>query len=395
MKTRSLRVVAGAVAVGVSVLGGAFPAHAQVAPPNVGVGGGDVIEVGPGGGPTAAITIFADCVVRSGVNTVVWFGFTNSFGFRRHLDVGVDNAVAVGGVAQANAGQVTQFLAGETRRAFAVRFGPRTNATWTINSPTYDPATGSPAAGTIAQTATSAGAPPCGAGAPTVSATAQITQFVRQSGDGEYYPVVKPTVRSLFDRRDASGKLVDAYVGYSLDNVRSVCSAGGTPLPPAILWGFGGPTNRNDGFFLARLTTTAGYRPAWGVVRTDADANYSFARTYIGVRQVKDPQLVTDFSGGDPAAAAILPTPKGLSSEKVIADVFGRCLTNGRVVTSQNPVWVDSGGYPFYLFTTTDEAAQSTRAAVFCRPAGTNPPGPLLGCDVPLGGPGPGGRTFR
>jgi hypothetical protein len=391
---RIIRVVAGALAVSGAVIGAGLPAQAQVAPPvGVGDGGGGVIDGGPGGTTAPMIEVFADCAMRNGKGMTVWFGYRNNFDFRRHIDLGADNNVTVGGAAQPNAGQVTQFLVGETRRAFAVNYLARSSATWSITSPVFDTATGNPTDDTVSRAASSDGAPACGPGVVPVSATAQITNFVRQGDNPEYYPLAKPVVKPLYDRRDASGKLIDAYVSFSVEGVRSVCSGGGQPLPPLVLWGFGGPSNRNDGYFLARLTTTPAYNPPWGVTRTEANENFSFARTYVGVRQVANPQAATDFSGGDPALAALFPIPRGLSSEKVVADVFGRCLTGGRIVTSQNPLWVDSLGAPVYLFTTTDEATQSTRLVVFCR-AGV-PVAPLTNCDVPVGGIGPGGSYRR
>jgi hypothetical protein len=375
------------------VVGAGLPAQAQVAPP-IDVGGGVVIDVGPGGATTVPmIEIFADCVVRNGKGMTVWFGYRNNFDFRRHIDIGADNVVAVGGAAQANSGQVTQFLVGETRRAFAANYLVRSTATWSIMSPLFDKGTGNPTDATVVRTASSDGAPSCEAGVQTASATAQITNFIRQGTNPEYYSLAKPVVKPIYDRRDASGNLVDAYVSFSIEGVRSACSGGGRPLTPLVLWGFGGPTNRNDGYFLARLTTTPGYSAPIGVTRTDSNEIHSFARTFIGVRRVVDPQAATDFSGGDAALAALYPTPKGLSSEKVVADVFGRCLTNGRVVTSQNPLWVDAQGAPVNLFTTTDQATQSTRLPVFCR-AG-RPVAPLTDCDVPVGGIGPGGSYRR
>jgi hypothetical protein len=378
MKTRSLRVLVGAVAVSVSLLGSLSPAQAQVLP-----------------NPTApALRLYADCVVRTKFSETVWFGFRNEFTSPLHLDVGADNAIAVGGVDLGNAGQVTQFLVGETRRAFAVSITRRSSATWKVMSPFYNRQTGLMYPNPVPVAVSSVGAPLCAAGVPGVSATAQITEFSRRPLDSNYYPNAKPTVVSLLDRKDASGKLAEAFVGFSLDKVRSACSAG-TPLDPAILWGFGGPTNRTERFYVAGPTTTAGYRPPLDVVRTDTGSGYAFARTYYGVRRVDAPQALTPFIG-DAAVVANYPKPKGLSSEKVIADVFGRCLlSDGQVVTSVNPLWIDSSGEPFHLFTTTDEATQRTRAAVLCGPAGTTPPGPLLGCDVRLAGDGPGVQKYR
>jgi hypothetical protein len=383
---RIIRVVAGALAVSCAVVGAGLPAQAQVAPPvGVGDGGGGVIDGGPAGTP--ALSIFATCTVRNGKGVTSWFGYTNSLTQRVNVDVGNDNATTVNSLVQANGGQVVQFQPGTVQRAFAVLHPVNSSAGWVVTSPIFD---GSALIGSARVTASDAGAPACPAGTPTRWVGVQSTV------DSTIFEIPEISVSSVYDRRDRSGKLIASAVNYSVNKVKSTCSAGGTPLPPRVLWGFGGPTQQYGPSFTLNLVTPAAYRPPTGVIRTDADANYSFARTWVGVRQVADPQALTDFSGGDAALAARLPATRGLSSETVLADVYGRCSFDGDVMMSKTVLWVDAFGRPFSLYTNTETSGvQRTRLSVRCSPVATYP-GPITGCDVPIDSlSGPGGRIYR
>jgi hypothetical protein len=381
---RSLRVLAGAVAVSFAVLGGAVSASAQVPPP-IDTGGGGEVDGAPGGAP--AVTVFADCVVSSGKSVTAWFGYTNTFSQRVNLDVGPNNSTTVNSVAQANSGQVVQFQPGTVRRAFTMSHQVRGSATWSVQSPVFD---GNNEIDTVQVTATDVGAPACPSGTPNRSAGVQTT------GDSANFEFPTITVSGLYDQRNQAGTVTAAFVNYAVSKVKSTCSAGGFPLPPLVLWGFGGPTSQYGPSFTLNLVTPAAYRAPFGVFRTDSDENYSFARTYIGVRQVVDPQALTDLSGGDAALAARLPATRGLSSETVLADVYGRCAFPGvGIVTSNTVVWVDAFGRPFSLYTNTGTAGERTRASVRCGPVASYP-GLITGCDVPIDAlSGPGGRAFR
>jgi hypothetical protein len=380
--------VAGAVAVAVSCVvgGGALSASAQTAPPDVGGGGGGaVIDVGPGG--TTVLSAFVDCTVRNGKSVTAWFGYSNSGSDRVNVDVGPNNTTTVNGVAQANSGQVVQFQPGTTvRRAFTMSHNFGGTATWTVSSPVF---AGTELVGSAPVTVSDFGAPACAAGTTTRSAGIQFT------GNAANFDLPSISVSSLYDGRDRSGKIVTAVVNYSVDKIKSTCSAGGTPLPPRILWGYGGPTQQYGPSFTLNLVTPAAYRAPVGVIRTDADENYSFARTWVGARQVANPQATTDFSGGDAALAARLPDTRGLSSETVIADVYGRCAFDDRIVTSNTVLWVDAFGRPFSLYTNTGNGTERTRASVRCGPLASYP-GLVTGCDVPIDSlSGPGGTRFR
>ncbi len=121
-------------------------------------------------------------------------------------------------------------------------------------------------------------------------------------------------------------------------------------------------------------------QPPWSVVRVDhfASGIAPYARTFINIRRVADPQRLWVNPTNGVAS-------HGLAVTMVLADVYGRCAFGHRVVVAEDPMWVPSNGFPRLVVTDTDPVTQTTQR-ITC----------TLEPDCPIQVlPGPGGVSWR
>jgi hypothetical protein len=348
-------------------------ASAQTAGSDV-LGGDGPTVIGPGTVP--GVSVFASCTVARRSGTTVWFGYNNPLAERRVALVESANAVYIKGYLGAlNRGQVTQFQPGVVERAFAVTVPVGSTATWAVTPANI---LGVPDSSSSATSGPST--PACPSGVGVRSATPQIVGGL------------VPTISALpVNQLVSNGLLVRSSLKFSTNGVVSACSAGGVPLAPKVLWGYG--TSGQAGGLV--VPSGAAYEPlaADKVVRVDSNpANgVTFERSYQATRRVVDPQSVSVFGSLQEQLAGTAQMAWGYSSVSVIADVEARCQFPNGVVKSSTTVWVDpESGSGFNFHTVTDRLTQSTRPATFCLP-----PYPTSGCDVRAIGVGPGGSRYR
>jgi hypothetical protein len=231
-----------------------------------------------------------------------------------------------------------------------------------------------------------AGADPATPGA--APATVSTKDARRCRGDAPRWNALTVTDRSIpaiasapGPTKSVGGVLIASSVVFRVDGVRSVCSAGGDPLPPVVLWGY------DDSVKMANVglqdeAPRDGFAPLprRALVRTDLFAGgvVPYQRTLVGMRRVVDPQRVWV----NPTNGTV---SRGVAATMVLADVFGRCAFGHRVVIGTEPAFVPYSGLPSLLVTTTDEATQST-VQLHCT---LEPDCPVLVV------PGPGGVRWR
>jgi hypothetical protein len=325
-----------------------------------------------------AATVSASCIVSGSTTDTIWFGYTNTSPERVNALIGGSNFVTVNvpGVS-INQGQIEQLLVGTVERAFAVTIAKGATASWNVDVPNL----AAPGFTTRVSAASSSLTPACATGAGTRSASIQAIP-------GQFPGI---TATAAKQTRNVAGLLTRASVNFQINGLQTVCSSGGTPLEPKVLWGYGGPTSQISGALLRGTGDALRAVPANAVVRVDADSNYSFTRTYRSARAIVDPQKLWVFGTLAQQIQGTAPYAYGLSSETVIADVVGRCAFGSRVVQSATTYWLDANGRPIGLMVVTDQATQVTRPVQGCIFTGTLVPN----CDIPIIGVGPGGPRFR
>ena len=323
-----------------------------------------------------AATVSASCVVSGSTTDTVWFGYANNSAERVNAAVGSANTLAITG-ASVNQNQIEQLLIGTVERAFAVTVPKGAAVTWNIDVPNL----ALPGFTTRVSAANGATTPACPSGTRTQSASIQATP--------SQFPgiIVTPAKQT----RNPAGLLTRASVNFEISGLQTVCSTGGVPLAPKVLWGYGGPTS----FLSGAIVRTSGdaFRPvpANAVVRVDTDSNYSFTRTYRSARAIVDPQKLWAFGTLQQQIQGTAPYAYGLSSETVIADVVARCAFGSRIVQGATTYWLDADGRPIGTMVVTDQLSQATRSVQGCIFAGTFVPN----CDIPIIGVGPGGPRYR
>jgi hypothetical protein len=297
---------------------------------------------------------------------VYWFGYRSDGTYWRQP--GANNQIietTAGGAPVAgatNRGQVVQFKPGERTRSFAVRVAPGNVPRWAVTVAVSIIEGTNPQATAVATP--NPGTPLCPIGVRRHSATVNVS--------------AEPTIgfAAMGRRLDANGKLVASSIRFTIGNMTSACSAGGTPLPPQILWGYS-----------SRLGT-APIRPS-SVVRTDiltstfqnTSFEVPFVRTWKDRLSIADPQ--------EPSTNNLGETFYGVSGAGVIADVYGRCNVGGRVIKATEPLWVGITGFEtvFYWYT---NAAQQT-VITPCVPSGLD----VIGCPFRGGSSGGGGAFAK
>ena len=355
-----------------------------LAPAVVAAAPGDIVApVNPSASaPVPAIpaaTVTANCIVAGQTTSTVWFGYSNTSGARVTAAVGsTSNAVRLTVESYVvNGGQVEQLQPGSVDRAFAVSVPTGDSATWTVTVPDL-------ARPGVSTTVSATGGPSttaCAFGTATRSATIQT--LPGQSPSITFTPGKQA--------RNRNGLLTRASVQFSIAGITTTCSQGGVPLEPKVLWGYGGPTNVINGALVSTAGDALAPLSASAIVRTDADANYSFVRSYRSARAIADPQRLWAFGTVQQQVLGTAPFARGLSSETVIADVVARCKFGTRIVSGPTTYWLDADGRPIALQMATDVPTQSTRSARGCILNGS----PVVNCDVPIIGVGPGGPRFR
>jgi hypothetical protein len=362
--------------VAAALLALAAPGIAAAAPTDV------VVPIDPSASASApppaspAATVSASCIVFGSTTDTVWFGYANNSTERVVAAVGSANSVAITG-ASVNQNQIEQLLVGTVERAFAVTVPKGAVVTWNIDVPNL----AQPGFTTRVSAANGTATPACPSGTRPQSASIQTIP-------GQFSGI---TATAAKQTRNRAGLLTRASVNFQISGLQTVCSAGGTPLEPKVLWGYGGPTSQISGALLRSTGDALRAVPANAVVRVDADSNYSFTRTYRSARAIADPQKLWVFGTLQQQILGTAPYAYGLSSETVIADVVGRCAFGNRIVQSATTYWLDANGRPIGLLVVTDQLSQTTRPAQGCIFTGTFVPN----CDIPVIGVGPGGPRAR
>lgn len=330
---------------------------------------------------------FVDCVVRADDTETFWFGYEMPDDLAHFLvpvfgpnplknelsEVSPDGVVVNEGVL-GDGGQVEYFLGGIHRRAFAVTVPRGHELKWTLTTPGDLIPEGSVPREAIAVTTD---APRCPKGTPRHSANVHLDH-----SNGPAI-VVAPGPSKLDDDRRA----VRTSVRFDVEGVVSVCSEGGVPLAPSVLWGY------DDALTMANVGLNLdvprdGFRPVPSrrVLRIDNfGSNSKYVRTFVATREVPQPQRQwTDSFLGV--------TSRGVAATMVLADVFGRCRFGDDVVVGKEPMYAVESGFPVAVASTTDEATQQSDPVNCSFPA------------VQLNGPkecpvyvirGPGGSRWR
>jgi hypothetical protein len=333
--------------------------------------------------PAPAVQLFATCAVARRGTTTVWFGYQNIWTERVVSPVGPGNDVLIDSLSIGNLGQVDQFQPGRVDRAFAVTLRSGQVATWAADvadlnnlSPTIDPPTRVVAS-------SSATTPACAVGTPIHSATPQspagLAEMNVTLGGGD---------------RQRKGMLTRSTVRFDVSGVISACSAGGVPLAPKVLFGYMGPADQLGTLVLK--SSGADYAPLAPrqIAQTTVLGGTTVRWSTVAERSIADPQQLFTY-GATPAQATYWPSARGLTSQRVIADVTARCRFGGRIVSSSTVYWADGIGRGYTFATVTDAATQTTREATVCNIDDLAPLSPALGCDVPFVGVGPGGVKLR
>lgn len=297
---------------------------------------------------------------------VYWFGYSSDANY--WVSAGLANKIVeknAGGSeidVTANRGQVIQFKSGEHRRTFAVRVAAGNRPEWSVTVALTIQETLLPASTSVA--VPNGSTPLCSAKTPRHSAVAQVAGA----------PTI--TFEAVGRRLDDNGKLVASAVRFKVGGVSSVCSAGGQPMPPQILWGY----DAGPGITPVRRSS---------VVRTDILKSafqstlfdVPFVRTWTDRLGIRDPQEASTNNLGE--------TFYGVSQAGVIADVFARCKVNGKVITSAHPLWVAIDGSEVKFFWYTDGTQRTV--ATPCVPSGLD----VLGCPFKGGNSGGGGAFAK
>ena len=329
----------------------------------------------PVGSPTASaaglphVVAIADCRIAATASDpfdVYWFGYRSDGTY--WMPAGPANRFVEknsGGVevdVTANRGQVIQFKSGEYHRAFAIRVAAGNRPEWIVTVALTNAESVQSAATSVAAPGPST--PLCSAKTPRHSAVAQVAAA----------PTI--TFEAVGRRVDGSGKLVSSAVRFRVTGVSSVCSAGGQPMPPKILWGY----DVGPGITPIRRSS---------VVRTDVLKStfqntvfdVPFVRTWNDRLTIRNPQEASTNNLGE--------TFYGVSQSGVIADVFARCKVNGKVITSADPLWITIDGSEVKFAWYTDGTQRTV--ATSCQPSGLD----VAGCPFRGGSSGGGGAFAK
>jgi hypothetical protein len=297
------------------------------------------------------------CVVHGTRTNSYWFGYSSDGARGWDVLVGTGNMLTANGVA-ANRGQTTQFLSGNHDAVFVVSgVAPGTRLVWTVTAAATRSAT------------TSTSAPTCPTGYNVPSATPQSIGNERVN-------------YSVSSTSDTTGRLLTTTWAFSAGGVFSACSAGGTPLSPKYVYGYdddplGGPSPMVTTY--AKNLYPLGSSSILGTV-TDSGGR-TFTRTTQTTRRVRNVQLVQTATGTMSGTV----TDRGLAFSTVIVDAYARCQFGSTIVTSRDPLWVDSGnGMMFNTTTVTVSGTAGSYDAV-------QPGGPY----ATNGGSGGGGSYHR
>lgn len=333
--------------------------------------------------PAPAVQLFATCAVARRGTTTVWFGYQNVWNERVVSPVGPGNDVLIDSLSKGNLGQVDQFQPGRVDRAFAVSVRTGQVATWAADvadlnnpSPAIDPPT-------RVVVSSSSATPACRAGTSVNSATPQSASGAPQI-----------TITYGVNDRQRRGVLTRSTVRFDVSGVTSACSSGGVPLTPQVVFGYMGPISQYGALILA--SGGADYAPLSPrqIDRTTVLDGTTVRWSTVAERSIVDPQQLFTY-GATLAQSTYWPSARGLTTQRVIADVTARCRFGGQIVSSSTVYWVDGGGAGAPFVSVTDAATQTTRDATFCSTAGLGPLSPAIGCDVPFVGIGPGGVKIR
>jgi hypothetical protein len=326
----------------ITALAAAFPltsASAQQAPP--------VTDIGPGGS-VALIVPTVSCAIRTPLVDTYWFGYVNNAGYSITVPVGASNKIPRTAFRQTfiDAAQPDQFRPGTTSRSVAVQVAHNASATWTISAYTPDGVTLLTASATA-----SAATPACARSVSPNSANVRVAD-----ASISYAPETQT--------RDAAGLLRTATVKFSVAGVRTVCSLGGVPNTPSLLWGW------VDEFGVPASTQAAFYSPlaASEVVRSDTfvtngrfgAGTVTFQRTIGSVRTVADPQRAVTQLRSD----GVTLTTSGWSLVVPTVDVDGTCNFFGKNVAAGSGYFGGEEGQ--FSYSITDLATQTTRKPVLC-----------------------------
>jgi hypothetical protein len=359
------------------------PAPAGIVDAGVVLGSGPIL-IDPGTYvPAPAVQLFATCSVTRRSVVTVWFGYQNVWTDRVDAAVGPTNDVSIDSVSRGNLGQVAQFQPGRVDRAFAVTLNAGQVATWAADVVDLNQPALALAPLTRVVASSSAATPACPIGTPVRSATAQI------GGAGAAINITT----SLGERR-RNGLLVKSNVRFDVSGVTSACSSGGVPLTPKVLFGYLGADSVVDGLILASAGADYAPLPPRQVAGITTLGGATVVWSTANERSIVDPQQLFTY-GASLAQSTYWPSARGLSSQRVIADVTARCRFGSQTVSSSTVVWVDAVGRGFSFATVTDAATQTTRAPGFCSITSLSPLSPAFGCDVPWIGIGPGGAKLR
>lgn len=359
------------------------PAPAGIVDAGVVLGSGPIL-IDPGTYvPAPAVQLFATCAVTRRSAVTVWFGYQNVWTDRVDAAAGPTNDVSIDSVSMGNQGQVTQFQPGRIDRAFAVTMNAGQVARWAADVVDLNQPALALAPLTRVVASSSATTPACPIGTPVRSATPQL------GGAGAQINITT----GLGERR-RNGLLVKSNVRFGVSGVTSACSSGGVPLAPKVLFGYLGADSVVGGVILASAGADYAPLPARQVAGITALGGATVVWSAASERSIVDPQQLFTY-GASFAQSTYWPSARGLSSQRVIADVTARCRFGTQTVSSSTVVWVDAVGRGFSFATVTDFATQTTREATSCNITGLSPLSPAIGCDVPYVGIGPGGVKFR
>ncbi len=315
------------------------------------------------------VTALVDCKISATVADpfdIYWFGYRSDSTYwvpaGPSNKIVEKNGVGVEINATANRSQVLQLKSGEHHRSFAVRVAAGNRPEWSVTVALSNAEALQPQSTSVA--IPNGSLPSCTPKTPRHSAVAQVTAA----------PTI--TFNAVGRQLDSTGKLIGSAIRFRVNGVTSVCSAGGVPMPPQILWGY------DAGPGIAPIRRSS-------VVRTDIlyssfqNTNFPvpFVRTWTDRLVIRSPQDVSTNNFGE--------TFYGVSQAGVIADVVARCKVKGKVITTTEPLWVAIDGSEVKFAWYTDSTQHTV--ATPCQPSNLD----VLGCPFKGGSSGGGGAFAK
>lgn len=202
-------------------------------------------------------------------------------------------------------GQLDQFLPGSHTSRFSVRTSRR--ATWVLEVPSLaEEAPNSIPPPRQWKISITARGPSCRRSVPRHFASMRATA---------------PDFAPVDVVRDDTGRITRYSLGFTQDGI-TLCSAGGTPVEPRVLWGYSGSA-LDGGLNLVPL-------PPDQVVRIDQFESRLWPRTAVAEREVAD-------------------ISQGVGLE-VIVDTYARCQFGDDIVEAPDPRWGGDDGSSFLVF---------------------------------------------